>query len=74
MVLFLGLIDTVSEASYEILSRSKSLDLVIVSILIIESNVELKGNKAIMFIKNNEMNIKMDFKNNLFKLSNVYCV
>jgi len=74
MVLFLGLIDTVSEASYEILSRSKSLDLVIVSILIIESNVELKGNTALMFIKNNEMNIKMDFKNNLFKLSNVYCV
>ena len=74
MVLFLGLIDTVSEASYEILSRSKSLDLVIVSILIIESNVELKGNIALMFIKNNEMNIKMDFKNNLFKLSNVYCV
>ena len=74
MVLFLGLIDTVSEASYEILSRSKSLDLVIVSILIIESNVELKGNTDLMFIKNNEMNIKMDFKNNLFKLSNVYCV
>ena len=74
MVLFLGLIDTVSEASYEILSRSKSLDLVIVSILIIESNVELKGNTALMFIKNNEMNIKMDFKNNLFKLSNVYCM
>ena len=74
MVLFLGLIDTVSEASYEILSRIKSLDLVIVSILIIESNVELKGNTALMFIKNNEMNIKMDFKNNLFKLSNVYCV
>ena len=74
MVLFLGLIDTVSEASYEILSRSKSLDLVIVSILIIESNVELKGNTALVFIKNNEMNIKMDFKNNLFKLSNVYCV
>ena len=60
MVLFLGLIDTVSEASYEILSRIKSLDLVIVSILIIESNVELKGNTALMFIKNNEMNIKMD--------------
>ena len=74
MVLFLGFIDTVSEASYEILSRSKSLDLVIVSILIIESNVELKGNTVLMFIKNNEMNIKMDFKNNLFKLSNVYCV
>jgi hypothetical protein len=74
MVLFLGFIDTVSEASYEILSRSKSLDLVIVSILIIESNVEFKGNTALMFIKNNEMNIKMDFKNNLFKLSNVYCV
>ncbi len=74
MVLFLGLIDTVSEASYEILSRSKSLDLVIVSILIIESNVEFKGNTAIIFVKNNEMNIKMDFKNNLFKLSNVYCV
>ena len=74
MVLFLGLIDTVSEASYEILSRSKSLDLVIVSILIIESNVELKGNTVLVFIKNNEMNIKMDFKNNLFKLSNVYCV
>ena len=74
MVLFLGFIDTVSEASYEILSRSKSLDLVIVSILIIESNVELKANTALMFIKNNEMNIKMDFKNNLFKLSNVYCV
>ena len=74
MVLFLGFIDTVSEASYEILSRSKSLDLVIVSILIIESNVELKGNTVLMFIKNNEMNIKMDFKNNLFKLSNVYCL
>ena len=74
MVLFLGFIDTVSEASYEILSRSKSLDLVIVSILIMESNVELNGNTALMFIKNNEMNIKMDFKNNLFKLSNVYCV
>lgn len=74
MVLFLGLIDTVSEASYEILSRSKSLDLVIVSILIIESNVEFKGNTALIFVKNNEMNIKMDFKNNLFKLSNVYCV
>ena len=74
MVLFLGFIDTVSEASYEILSRSKSLDLVIVSILIIESNVELKGNTALMFIKNNEMNIKMDFKNNLSNLSNVYCV
>lgn len=74
MVLFLGFIDTVSEASYEILSRSKSLDLVIVSILIIESNVELKGNTVLVFIKNNEMNIKMDFKNNLFKLSNVYCV
>lgn len=74
MVLFLGFIDTVSEASYEILSRSKSLDLVIVSALIIESNVELKGNTGLMFIKNNEMNIKMDFKNNLFNLSNVYCV
>ena len=74
MVLFLGFIDTVSEASYEILSRSKSLDLVIVSILIIESNVELKENTALMFIKNNEMNIKMDFKNNLSNLSNVYCV
>jgi ABC-type enterochelin transport system substrate-binding protein len=74
MVLFLGFIDTVSEASYEILSRSKSLDLVIVSILIIESNVEFKGNTALIFVKNNEMNIKMDFKNNLFKLSNVYCV
>ena len=74
MVLFLGFIDTVSEASYEILSRSKSLDLVIVSILIIESNVEFKGNTALIFVKNNEINIKMDFKNNLFKLSNVYCV
>ena len=74
MVLFLGFINTVSEASYEILSRSKSLDLVIVSILIIESNLKLKGNTALMFIKNTEMNIKMDFKNNLFKLSNVYCV
>ena len=29
---------------------------------------------SIYQIINNEMNIKMDFKNNLFKLSNVYCV
>ena len=74
MVLLLGFIDTVSEASYEILSRSKLFDLVIVSILIIESNLELKGNTDIMFIKNTEMNIKVDSKNNLFKISNVYCL